>query len=94
MNYGEENSVLKTNIAGSRQASNIFWALIVSLGGIGFFLTGLSSFFNKNLLFLSDSTEIAFVPQGIVLLFLWNSRFSFRHFSNLNCLVECRIWLQ
>jgi hypothetical protein len=69
MNYDEQNSVLKTNIAGSRQLSNIFWALTVSLGGMGFFLTGLSSFFNKNLLLFSDSTEIAFIPQGIVLLF-------------------------
>jgi len=69
MNYGEENSILRTNIAGSRRVSNIFWALIVSLGGIGFFLTGLSSFFNKNLLIFSDSKEIAFIPQGIVLLF-------------------------
>ena len=69
MNYDEENSVLKTNFAGSRRLSNIFWALIVSLGGIGFFLTGLSSFFGINLLFFSDSTEISFLPQGIVLLF-------------------------
>jgi hypothetical protein len=100
MNYGEENSVLKTNIAGSRQASNIFWALIVSLGGIGFFLTGLSSFFNKNLLFLSDSTEIAFVPQGIVLLFYgtvgsvlgifliltvwWNVGFGYNEYNRLS----------
>ena len=69
MNYDKQNSVLKTNIAGSRQFSNVFWALTVSLGGMGFFLTGLSSFFNKNLLLFSDSTEIAFIPQGIVLLF-------------------------
>jgi hypothetical protein len=69
MNYGEENSVLRTNFAGSRRLSNIFWASIVTLGGIGFFLTGLSSFFNTNLLFLSNLNEIAFIPQGIVLLF-------------------------
>ena len=92
MNYDEENSVLKTNFAGSRRLSNIFWALIVSLGGIGFFLTGLSSFFNKNLLFFTDSTEIAFVPQGIVLL-LWYSWFHFRDFFNLDNLVECWFWL-
>jgi hypothetical protein len=43
--------------------------LAVSLGGFGFFLTGLSSFFKINLLIFSDSSEISFIPQGIVLLF-------------------------
>ena len=69
MNYEDANSVLKTNFPGSRRLSNVFWALIVSAGGLGFFLAGLSSFFNINLLFFSNSTEIAFIPQGIVLLF-------------------------
>ena len=69
MDYVEENFVLKNNFEGSRRISNIFWASIVTLGGVGFFLTGLSSFFNTNLLFFTDSTEISFIPQGIVLLF-------------------------
>jgi hypothetical protein len=34
-----------------------------------FFLTGLSSFFGINLLFFSQSNDISFIPQGIVLLF-------------------------
>jgi hypothetical protein len=37
--------------------------------GLVFFLTGLSSFFRVNLLLFSDSSEISFIPQGIVLLF-------------------------
>jgi len=45
MSYIEENSVLKSYFDGSRRLSNIFWAISVSLGGLGFFLTGLSSFF-------------------------------------------------
>ena len=69
MNYIEENSVIKSYFTGSRRLSNIFWALTVSLGGTGFFLTGLSSFFHTNLLFFSDTSDISFVPQGIVLLF-------------------------
>ena len=69
MNYLEENTVITSYFNGSRQLSNFFWALTVSLGGTGFFLTGLSSFFNTNLLFFSDSSDIAFIPQGIVLLF-------------------------
>jgi hypothetical protein len=69
MNYVAENYVLKSYFNGSRRLSNLFWAIAVSLGGFGFFLTGLSSYFKVNLLLLSDSTGIAFVPQGIVLLF-------------------------
>ena len=69
MNYTESNSIIKSYFSGSRRLSNVFWAIAVSLGGFGFFLTGLSSFFGKNLLLFSDSSEISFIPQGIVLLF-------------------------
>jgi hypothetical protein len=64
-----EVSVIKSYSNGSRCLSNIFWAIAVSLGGFGFFLTGLSSFFEQNFLLFSDSSGISFVPQGIVLLF-------------------------
>ena len=69
MSYIEQNSVIKSYFKGSRRLSNIFWAIIVSAGGLGFFLTGLSSFFKTNLLLFSDSTNISFIPQGIVLVF-------------------------
>jgi len=69
MNYIEENSILKSYFSGSRRLNNIFWAVTVSLGGFGFFLTGLSSFFSSRLLPFTDSSEISFIPQGIVLLF-------------------------
>jgi hypothetical protein len=72
MNYSERTvnpPSFKSYIIGSRRLSNLFWATTVSLGGFGFFLTGLSSYFNINLLLFSDLSEIAFLPQGIVLLF-------------------------
>jgi hypothetical protein len=69
MNSVEENSVIKSYFNGSRSINNIFWAVIVSLGGFGFYLTGLSSFFQKNLFLFSDSSEISFLPQGIILVF-------------------------
>ena len=62
-------SSFRSYIVGSRRLSNVSWAIIVSLGGLGFFLTGLSSYFNINLLIFSDSSDINFLPQGIVLLF-------------------------
>ena len=69
MNYAAEQSVLRSEFNGSRRFSNIFLAAAVSLGGFGFFLAGLSSFFKTNLLFFSDSSGISFIPQGIVLVF-------------------------
>jgi hypothetical protein len=54
---------------GSRKLNNLFWALFVILGGLGFLFSGLSSFFKINFLFFLSSNELSFVPQGIVLLF-------------------------
>jgi hypothetical protein len=65
----EQQTSIRSYIKGSRQLSNIFWALAVSAGGLGFFLSGLSSFFKINLLVFSDSTNLSFIPQGIVLVF-------------------------
>jgi len=69
MEYTEKEGTIITYLDGSRGLNNLFWALTVSLGGLGFFLTGLSSFFQVNLLFFSDSSGISFIPQGIALLF-------------------------
>jgi hypothetical protein len=43
--------------------------IILFFAGIGFFLAGLSSYFHKNFLFLTETTEISFLPQGIAMLF-------------------------
>nr|ALP13674.1 Ycf4 [Karenia brevis] len=53
---------------GARNTSNLIFSILLTLGGLGFFLTGLSSFFKYNLIFLTNVSEIAFLPQGIVLL--------------------------
>ena len=57
MTYSGTSSNIITDINGSRRLSNIFWAIAVSLGGFGFFLTGLSSFFGVNLLLFVSSTS-------------------------------------
>lgn len=65
----DNSSVFQQNILGARRFSNFFWAVAVSLGGTGFLLAGLSSYFQTNLLIVSDPTDLQFIPQGIALTF-------------------------
>jgi hypothetical protein len=60
---------IKEKIVGSQNFSNITVAGILFIAGLGFFLAGLSSYLKINLLILSDTSEIIFIPQGIALLF-------------------------
>lgn len=57
------------NILGSRRPSNYLWATIVLAGGLGFTLTGLSSYFRSDILPFNDSSTISFMPQGAVMIF-------------------------
>ncbi len=61
--------VFKQNILGSRRLSNYFWATIVTIGGTGFLLAGLSSYLKINLLIVSDPSNLQFIPQGVALTF-------------------------
>ncbi len=65
----QEDATLRQSVLGSRRLSNYFWAVICTIGGVGFLLAGLSSYFKVNLLLVSNPTELIFVPQGIALLF-------------------------
>ena len=60
-------TILRQPILGARRPSNYLWAIISSLGGVGFLLSSLSSYFQVNLLPLSDPTELVFIPQGIAM---------------------------
>ena len=65
----KDRQVFLQEVLGSRRFSNFFWATIVSIGGIGFLLAGLSSYLRTNLLIVTDATRLQFIPQGIALLF-------------------------
>jgi hypothetical protein len=39
------------------------------MGGVGFLLSGLSSYFKINFLLVSDATNLQFIPQGVALTF-------------------------
>ena len=56
-------------IVGSRRFSNYFWFLVLLLGGIGFLLAGISSYFKINFLPFANSTDLIFIPQGLVMMF-------------------------
>jgi hypothetical protein len=65
----QADRVFRQEMLGSRRLSNYFWAAVSTLGGVGFFLAGLSSYLKLNLLLVSDTTNLQFVPQGFALLF-------------------------
>lgn len=66
----KSDRVLRQEVTGSRRLSNYWWASVVSIGGIGFLLAGLSSYFRVNLLFsLMDPTQLVFFPQGFAMTF-------------------------
>lgn len=57
-------SLLRQEVLGARRFSNYFFASIVSIGGIGFSLASLSSYFHLNLVPLGNASELIFIPQG------------------------------
>ncbi|MBE9062573.1 photosystem I assembly protein Ycf4 [cf. Phormidesmis sp. LEGE 11477] len=60
--------VLRKEILGSRRPSNYFWAGVTAIGGVGFFLSGVSSYLHTNLLPFSDlPAQLVFIPQGIAM---------------------------
>jgi hypothetical protein len=63
------NNLIRDDIVGSRNISSFIIMLILLFAGLGFFLAGLSSYFHINLLILTDTSQISFVPQGVALLF-------------------------
>ncbi|MDJ0800885.1 MAG: photosystem I assembly protein Ycf4 [Calothrix sp. MO_167.B12] len=63
----KNEQVLYQKVLGSRRFSNYLWATVVSLGSLGFLLAGISSYLQKNLLLVTDPTQLVFVPQGLVM---------------------------
>ncbi len=59
--------VLEQKIKGSRKVSNYIVASMLSIGGVGFLLASLSSYFGKDYLPLGNPSTLIFVPQGLVM---------------------------
>jgi len=54
-------------IVGARRLSNYFWATTILLASSGFFITGLSSYLQYNIINFLNANEIIFFPQGLVM---------------------------
>lgn len=65
---GQDN-ILRREILGSRRWSNYWWAVVTTIGGVGFFLAGISSYTGINFLPFADPTQLIFIPQGLVMCF-------------------------
>ena len=59
--------VLDQRIKGSRKISNYLVASMLSIGGFGFLLASLSSYFGKDFLPLGKPSTLIFIPQGLVM---------------------------
>ena len=64
-----EQEIRQDIILGSRRFSNYFWTIFLLLGGLGFLLAGISSYFHTNFLPFSNPSELIFIPQGLVMMF-------------------------
>jgi hypothetical protein len=64
------NKLIKYDlVVGSRRLTNVIWCTILFSGGLGFLLSGLSSYLKINLLPFSNPKELIFIPQGIIMSF-------------------------
>lgn len=98
------NDVIKENITGSRNLGSFVIFIVLLLAGSGFFLAGLSSYLGVNLLKITNTEEIIFIPQGITMLFygtvalgigtyilltiIWNIGSGYNEFSKQDNLVR------
>jgi hypothetical protein len=60
--------VFRQPIVGARRLSNYFWASVVTIGAVGFFLASISSYTHINFLGpVTDQTQLPFLPNGLVM---------------------------
>lgn len=56
-------------VVGARRTSNIIWATLSFVGGLGFLLTGLNSRYHGTVLPGLQTETLRFFPQGLVMMF-------------------------
>lgn len=83
LSKSENNLILRQDILGARRLSNYFWAIASTIGGAGFLLSSLSSYFKVNLLPFADPVHLVFIPQGIAMGF----------YGSIGLLLGVYLWL-
>ena len=78
-----QQTIVRYTIAGARRWSNYIWGGLMCIGGIGFVLTGVSSYLGFSLLPIIHPDSIQFFPQGIVMCF----------YGTVGCILGTYIWL-
>ena len=82
-NTGEPSeTLLEQFVKGSKKTSNYIVASMLTIGGIGFSLASLSSYFGKDLLPLGNPSTLIFVPQGLFMGF----------YGITGTLIACYLW--
>jgi len=64
-----QEPIIRYEVPGARRIGNYIWGSVMCLGGIGFLITGLSSYFEIPFFSLLTSPTIQFFPQGLVMCF-------------------------
>ena len=75
-------------ITGSRRFSNYFWSIFLLMGGLGFLLAGISSYFKINLLPFTNTSDIVFIPQGLVMIFYGTLSLGFSAYIIITILLD------
>jgi hypothetical protein len=83
-----QNEIRQDKIIGSRRFSNYFWSFFLFVGGLGFLLAGLSSYFKINLLPFANPTELVFIPQGLVMMFYGTLSFGLSIYITITILLD------
>ena len=60
-------NLFEQKIKGSKKISNYIVSSAITIGGVGFLLASISSYFGKDLLPLGRPSTLIFVPQGLVM---------------------------
>ena len=65
----KKNEIYQEIVVGSRNLNNYILFCFLFFGGLLFSLAGVSSYFKTNLLPFTNSKELIFIPQGLIMMF-------------------------
>ena len=83
-----QQEIRKDIISGSRQFNNYFWSVFLFIGGVGFLLAGISSYFKINFLAFGNTENLSFLPQGLAMLFYGTLSFSLSIFIFITIILD------